>query len=393
LRGLTARKLPKKSHGQDLGPVMSDERRKYYRYPVTTGSEAIVVRHHGVERPARLVNLSSDGFRVDMEEEEIVEVGDIVLMATSNGFHRVRVVNVARENGTLQLGLQRLQDLPANAVEKQAEREGRPPRKAKVKESLLSTLARLAVPLGLAAMIIGGIAWAWTTESDPVATVVEDGFVTPRSDYSARRRRQGVDIEEVTAGSEKSKRRISGVVADNGSSSTLVGSGGRSMGGADPGAGPERSGRAGDSGELAEARQSSPGGLLGQSPPVFDVNADPVVSIRTALSAANRENKRVLVEFGGNTCDSCSRLNAAFTQDAEIATTLQKAFVLVMVDMEANQKLAARYDTLREQVPFLALLNREGKIMKRRRTDELQAGSKLDVGKVKEFLQQWSRSS
>src|SRR5579862_2252870 len=160
--------------------LMSDERRKYYRYPVAVGSEAIVVRHHGVERPARLVNLSSDGFRVDMQEQEIVEVGDVVLMATSNGFHRVRVVNVARENGTLQLGLQRLQDLPANAVETQAEREGRPSGKAKAKESLFSTLARLAAPLGLAAMIVGGIAWAWTTESDPVARVVQDGYVTPR---------------------------------------------------------------------------------------------------------------------------------------------------------------------------------------------------------------------
>ncbi len=76
---------------------MGEERRKYYRYPATDGSEAVVVRHHGVERPARLVNLSSDGFRVDLDEESIVEVGDIVLMATSNGFHRVRVVNVSRE--------------------------------------------------------------------------------------------------------------------------------------------------------------------------------------------------------------------------------------------------------------------------------------------------------
>jgi hypothetical protein len=85
-----------------------------------------VVRHAGVERPARLINLSSDGFRVDMGEESIVEVGDIVLMATSSGFHRVRVVNVACDNGALQLGLQRLQDLPANAVEKYEEAEKRP---------------------------------------------------------------------------------------------------------------------------------------------------------------------------------------------------------------------------------------------------------------------------
>src|SRR5271170_4618080 len=108
---------------------MGEERRKYYRYPVQGGSETVVVRHQGVERPAKLVNLSADGFRLDMDEESIVEVGDIVLMATSSGFHRVRVVNVSRDNGTLQLGLQRLQDLPASAVEKLAERERTPRRR------------------------------------------------------------------------------------------------------------------------------------------------------------------------------------------------------------------------------------------------------------------------
>lgn len=91
---------------------MGEERRKYYRYPATGGSETCVVRHHGVERPARLVNLSSNGFRVDLNEESIVEVGDIVLMATSSGFHRVRVVNVFRDNGTLQLGLHACRTFP-----------------------------------------------------------------------------------------------------------------------------------------------------------------------------------------------------------------------------------------------------------------------------------------
>ncbi len=194
---------------------MGDERRKYYRYPATTGSDAVVVRHHGIERPARLVNLSSDGFRVDMdqpsiavEEEAIVEVGDIVLMATSNGFHRVRVVNVARGDGMLQLGLQRLQDLPANAVEKheEAERRSRPKRP---KGGVHSSLAQVLIPAVLGALILGTIVWTWTSEADPVGTVVgRDGFDTPKSDYGVKRRRAGGDAgETTTAGDEKTKLR------------------------------------------------------------------------------------------------------------------------------------------------------------------------------------------
>jgi hypothetical protein len=128
---------------------------------------------------------------------------------------------------------------------------------------------------------------------------------------------------------------------------------------------------------------------------LFDPRADVTTSIRVALRTANRENKRVLLEFGGNTCDTCGRLNAAFTKDGEIASAFQKAFVLVLVDMEANEKLVPRYlqDEIRERVPFLALLNKEGTVLKRRRTDDLGAGSKLDLGKVKEILAQWAPKS
>jgi hypothetical protein len=360
---------------------MGEERRKYYRYPATDGSETVVVRHQGVERPARLVNLSSDGFRVDLDEESIVEVGDIVLMATSSGFHRVRVVNVSRDNGALQLGLQRLQDLPASALEKITEAE-KPRRAANVKD----TLAQLAIPITLAAMILGAIIWTWTTEADPVGAVVDDRFVTPTSDYSARRRREAPDAEETTSSGLRQKRRPVGVVAEGGSESSQLRLAGKSVVAADS---TSRFDRADDSGERGD---SAPAEAIRSAGSLFDPSADGALSISSALSTAKREHKRVLVEFGANQCDSCSRLNAAFTQDAEISAAVKKAFVFVLVDIDSNQKLVSRYvqNEMRDRVPFLALLNKEGKVLKRQRTDELGAGSKLDVGKVKEFLQQWS---
>jgi hypothetical protein len=394
---------------------MGQERRKYYRYPVQGGSETVVVRHQGVERPAKLVNLSADGFRLDMDEESIVEVGDIVLMATSSGFHRVRVVNVARESGTLQLGLQRLQDIPASAVESQAEARNLR-RKRREKPAVSAPLLQLGVPLVLGALILGTAAWAWTTNADPVGAVVEDRtFVTPTSEYGVRRRRQ-LTVEE----SDASKRRGPRLAGEAEPGTPLLTAGGKSTASAD--AKSLRSDRSDEPGQAAaeasarksaepteggnagsETARSTESGDVGKSSPadfsesratLFNPQANATQSIKAALNAANRENKHVLVEFGANECDSCSRLNAAFTKDAEIAATVQKAFVLVLVDIEANEKLVARYvqDELRERVPFLALLDKEGKVLKRRRTDDLEVGSKLDFGKVKQFLQQWSSS-
>ncbi len=370
---------------------MGDERRKCYRYPASGGSETVVVRHAGVERSARLLNLSSDGFRLAMDEESIVEVGDIVLMATSNGFHRVKVMNVARDNGTLQLGLQRLQDLPASALEADEERSKKGRRGGR-KLNLSSPLATVLVPVVLGALILGTVAWTWTTEADPVGTVVGDrDFVTPTTEYGAKRRRQpaGSDVrivqrERVTRGTPDSiAERNPGALWNPRSRSSEAG---------DLAARP--SDRSENTLELTDAKPSVTGGeLFGSGGPVFDPRADAATSISSALMTANRENKRVLVEFGANTCNSCSRLNAYFMQDNEIASAVQKTFVLVLVDMDSNQKLVTRYleSDLRDRAPFLALLNKEGKVVKRRRTDELEAGSKLDVGKVKAFLQDWSR--
>ncbi len=391
-------------------PLMGDERRKYYRYPVTTGSDAVVVRHHGIERPARLVNLSSDGFRVDLDqqsievdEESIVEVGDIVLMATSSGFHRVRVVNVARGDGMLQLGLQRLQDLPANAVEKHEEAEGRSRPKRRPKGGVHATFAQLLVPAALGILILGTIVWTWNSETDPVGTVVgTDGFDTPTSDYGRRRRAASESSETVAANNDKPKRRTAAGEGRDVAGSTPWIHGNSSNDDSKMSRGERANEAASSPADASVARSDSPAGEsvpadgAGGGPPSesfsgttlsFDPRADAMANIEVALHTASRENKHVLVEFGGSACDSCSRLNSAIAKDSEIANAFQKAFVLVLVDIEANEKLAARYvrDELRE--PFLALLNKEGKVLRRRRTAELQEGSKLNVGKVKEFLQ------
>ena len=386
---------------------MGQERRKYYRYPVQGGSEAVVVRHQGVERPAKLVNLSAEGFRLDMDEESIVEVGDIVLMATSSGFHRVRVVNVARGNGTLQLGLQRLQDISASAVESKA--NGKRPRKERPTRKITAPYLQLGVPAVLAVLIAGTAVWIWTSDADPVGAVVEDKtFVTPTSEYGGRRRRQAETEETVSA--DQPKRRGPRVEGDLGSRQVM--SGGKATGtndwkspasdrsdemaqastrrSTDSSSGGSAGSERGPSNEFADARGGSPAESVGSGVSLFDPRANATQSIKAALNMANRENKHVLVEFGGNDCESCNLLHTAFTKDAEIASSFQKAFVLVMVDMQANQNLVSNYVQDEVRAPFLALLNKEGKVVKRRRTDDLGVSSKLDFGKVKAFLAQWS---
>jgi thioredoxin 1 len=382
---------------------MGEERRKYYRYPPSGGSETVVMRHAGVERGARLVNLSSEGFRVDVEADSIVEVGDIVLLATNSGFHRVEVVNVARDNGMLQLGLKRLQDIPASAVEALSDEKPRPGSKSR--RTPLATLAQLGVPAAVSLTLFAAVAWTWTSDVDPADSAVgEKLFNTPKSRYAARHR-TGTPDEETTASRENRSLKQSYAAADDGPGSQRKARGSRLESSADL-ASRDESGRSsqnasdssGDAnvGRRSEASAESSAGsaALPNAPSaggtIFDSQADASRSIDSALKTAKRENKRVLVEFGGNSCESCNELHSVFTQDSEIAGLFQKKFVLVPVDMEANQHLVSRYVADESRVPFLALLDKYGNILKRHKTQEFEAGSKLDLGKIKAFLQRWA---
>ena len=394
---------------------MGDERRKYYRYPPAGGSQAVVLRHAGLERDAKLVNLSADGFRLDVDADSIVNVGDVVLLATSYGFHQVQVVNVSRENGALQLGLKRIKDLPASAAiapEEEPAQSG----KAKSKKAARKSLIQFAV--AFAAMLLVAVVWTWTAGVDPTAPIVDErGFVTPTSNYSGKRRRQGPVIEETSASSNRPLGRSSQATSEGSSSlqrrtrepklaqALDADSRDERLRSPDERSARDAAAKSQDSSqtdllgrrgpepaELGDTRPTAPPNLVNASGEVFDRSADATRNIDTALQTANRENKRVVVEFGANACGSCNQLHSVFTQDTELAAFFQKAFVLVPVDIDANQKLVAQYvsDGPRRRNPFLALLDKNGNMLKQRRTEEFEVGSKLDLGKVKAFLRQWA---
>ena len=60
------------------------------------------------------MNISAEGYRlaidVELDASPSVSVGDVALLTTDNGQHAVRIVNVDREIGSLELGVVRLQD-------------------------------------------------------------------------------------------------------------------------------------------------------------------------------------------------------------------------------------------------------------------------------------------
>lgn len=101
--------------------------------------------------------------------------------------------------------------------------------------------------------------------------------------------------------------------------------------------------------------------------PLYDEQADAKTQIDAALARAKRENKRVLVQWGGNWCPWCIRLEKLYRTDKDIRKTLQYEYETVFVDAgrpkAKNVEFAMQYgaDLKQHGFPFLTILDADGK--------------------------------
>jgi len=129
-------------------------------------------------------------------------------------------------------------------------------------------------------------------------------------------------------------------------------------------------------------------------PAIFDAGADAKAQLAAALAAAKRENQRVLVMFGGNWCGWCHRLHALFQENQDIARTLLYEYRLVLVDVgrfDKNLDVAGGYgvELKKSGVPFLTVLDSEGKVLANQETGSLETETAHDPQKVLAFLDKW----
>ena len=141
--------------------------------------------------------------------------------------------------------------------------------------------------------------------------------------------------------------------------------------------------------KLAEAKR----------PAIYDEAADAKTQIAAALARARKDNKRVLLQFGGNWCGWCHKLHELFKADKAIARLLLCEYETVLVDVghsDKNMDLVAGYgaDLAKGGVPYLTVLDAEGKALVNQETGPLERppekGPAHDPEKVKAFLAKWA---
>ena len=125
---------------------------------------------------------------------------------------------------------------------------------------------------------------------------------------------------------------------------------------------------------------------------IYDSNANAQAEIDDAIAQAERQHKRIILDFGGNWCGDCKVLDYYFHQPPN-STLLDRNFVLVDIDIgqyDHNLDLAKRYDIpLQRGVPALAVLSPSGQLLYSQRNGEFEAMRRMDPNSVTEFLNHW----
>jgi len=130
-------------------------------------------------------------------------------------------------------------------------------------------------------------------------------------------------------------------------------------------------------------------------PPIYDEQADAHQQIAAALQRAHKENRRVLIQWGGNWCGWCHLLHELCASDKDIQHELQYEYDVVLVDIgrfDKHMDIAQSYgaDLKGTGVPYLTVLDADGHPLANQETGALEAqGAEKpghDPAKVLEFL-------
>ena len=120
---------------------------------------------------------------------------------------------------------------------------------------------------------------------------------------------------------------------------------------------------------------------------------DAEAELKAGLARAAKENKRVIVIFGGNWCYDCHVLDTTFRSKA-FTPLVNANFVVIHInigeDGKDNNDLAARLGVrLDKGVPSLGVLDPTGKTIYGQQNGEFEATEKIGPADVRAFLERW----
>jgi thioredoxin-related protein len=127
----------------------------------------------------------------------------------------------------------------------------------------------------------------------------------------------------------------------------------------------------------------------------YDPARSAVQDVKDAIAEAQRTNRRVLVEVGGEWCIWCHYMDKFFAEHPDMLALREKNFVMVKVnysDENKNEALLSSYPKV-AGYPHIFVLDKNGKLLHSQDTGKLEEGRGYNIEKFKAFLTDWATAA
>mgnify|MGYP005989150355 FL=1 len=128
---------------------------------------------------------------------------------------------------------------------------------------------------------------------------------------------------------------------------------------------------------------------------VYDDQRDPFQDAAAALALAQKTNRQVLIEIGGNWCTWCHKMDNFLAKNPEVFQALHSQYVLLKINVSDSNE---NNDFMKSLPPVLGyphmyVSTAQGKMILSKDTAELLAGNDYSKEHWLNFLTQWSVKS
>ncbi|MGB8317527.1 MAG: thioredoxin family protein, partial [Ignavibacteriaceae bacterium] len=123
----------------------------------------------------------------------------------------------------------------------------------------------------------------------------------------------------------------------------------------------------------------------------FDPSRNPAQDVKDAVVEAERSNRRIILDVGGNWCIWCHRIDNFIDENKDLSGLLHKNFVVVKVNYSPenkNEQFLSQYPKI-QGYPHFFVLDENGELIHSQDTGKLEKGKGYDKGKFISFIKKW----
>lgn len=124
----------------------------------------------------------------------------------------------------------------------------------------------------------------------------------------------------------------------------------------------------------------------------YDPARDADKDLRNAIAQAQKTDKRILLEVGGEWCTWCHILDRYFRAHPDLTAARDRHYVTVKINVSAenqNKTVLSRYPGI-PGYPHFFVLDSDGTLLRSQKTSDLEDGASYSLARFTAFLEKWA---